>query len=949
MEKEASTGNATTHHARGRHVRLAALLLALGAGAATANTVIVQDAFSLGGFAGDVVGRAPDTVNLPGGQWGCVIESDWGQPFIRGSDSTHWAKNAADLEEHKASIAITLAGYNKGSLRISADVAFSRMDSAEGLGLGFRASVPGEGFQPKVDPTKDFTGLSVNGAGTITLFVNGVAQPDPVTAQAPAGALALDTFYSFSYDVDTASGDVFNIKFNGAHVPDFATAAFTPAATAYAVFLVRQGVYGVVDNFTVTSIAGVVAPTIANAPGSTKLSGTGATLCGTLTGGNAADVSVHWGTAPNALTHVNHLGTLSEGLFSTTVSDLAISTVHYYRCFASNALGTAWAETASSFLSPAQRFTWTGAATNADWHDAANWSPSNGVPDAARETALLPNLGSASANILRLSQPVATLGGLDIAQANGGGWDYTITNGAAGQKLVFDYPDGPACIRLLNSHVSGAIFALPVVLNSDVEISAAEAGGSKAVTFRGPIAGKGRIIAKSARVGLEPLTDTVYDIGFSGPRGGGVLMKRGDKAVTLTGVSDVAFAGGWDGFSAIAGGGELIISGGLVTNKIASGLGVLFGDSGNALVITNGGRLVQAYQGSPVLFNKPGNQVVVAGRGSTWDLRNELINLNVDSNRLVIADGGRLVNAPTRIGWGASFCSASVHDESTVWDVGGPLIIGGGTNSTGNHLSITRGAEVRNTWIWLGGYNMFENAGGSINILLVADGGKLYSGAEDPMHWGSAIGVSGVSGGRVDHNAAFVSGIGSVWDLQGRDLRIGYVTTAGATGAWNSVQAEKGGVLTDVGTLYVGCSKDGGHSASNTLTIGAGGSVSAATLVVGEQIILGTETPASDSNAVMLDGGALRVGEFILHARNDLVPVIGPKGVQAMTVSDKAVFALGSVVRPVAAEGLKPGDYTVLAADRIFNHGLQLDPALGAGEWALQVGRTNVVVRYRKQ
>jgi hypothetical protein len=329
-------------------------------------------------------------------------------------------------------------------------------------------------------------------------------------------------------------------------------------------------------------------------------------------------------------------------------------------------------------------------------------------------------------------------------------------------------------------------------------------------------------------------------------------------------------------------------------------------------------------------------------------LRGELINLNAASNRLVIADGGRIANAPAKIGWWTSSCFASVRGAGAVWDVGGPLSIGGGTNSTGNQLSITRGAEVRNTWVWLGGYNMFENAGGTSNVLRVSEGGKLYSGAEDPMHWGSAIGVSGVSGGRVDHNAAFVTGAGSLWDLLDRDLRIGYVTTAGATGAWNRVQVEKGGVLANVNTLYVGCSKDGGHSASNTLTVAAGGSVSAASLVVGEQIILGTETPASDGNALVLQGGALDVGTFILHARNELAPVIGPKGVKAMTVSDKAVFALGSFVRPVAMEGLEPGDFTVLVAKRIFNHGLQLDPALDPGKWELHVGKTNVVVRHRK-
>jgi T5SS/PEP-CTERM-associated repeat protein len=679
-----------------------------------------------------------------------------------------------------------------------------------------------------------------------------------------------------------------------------------------------------------------MAPTVNNASGATAVVGTSATLNGILTSGNSADIYVYWGTDPDNWSHIEPLGTLPDGMFSKTVSGLPLSTTHYYRCFASNSVGTAWASSTSSFVSAAQSFTWTGSGGNLNWNNAGNWDPNTRFPNLARETVCFSN----GAHSVYLNQSTVTIGGINMTPNHWSDDGYNITTNAPGQSLVFDYGDGPAYIRTLDGRWASSTISAPIVLNNDVEVSTATAGTQYGLLLRGPITGPGKLIAKNAWIGLDPRQDTTYDITFSGTKTSGYLWKRGTKTATLTGTNSIALAGGWDDASgAVIGGGKLVLSGGILTNQTATTRAVLFRDAGNALIVTNGARLVNARGGNNAYFNKAGNEVAVTGEGSLWDLHGDTVYVDASSNRLTVADGGHVMNIQARIGWsGGSYNRVLVTGSSTLWNVGGSLSVG--RNTTSNTLTIANGAVVENAWLWVGGYAYYEDGGGTGNGLVITNGGTLASGRDEGWGWGSCIGVSGVSGGRVDRNYALVTGAGSVWNLINRPLRIGYVTTAGAAGAWNRVWVEAGGALTNVNALYIGCTANGGASSSNELDVAAGGAVSATSVTVGDATSLG--------NTLTLCGGSLKAGALTVSAGNKLSPVIGAGGITAMTVTGTATFPSGSYVSPSAAVNGSPGTYTVLTASSIVNSGLALDPAADASRWSFAIAGGNTLkVTYR--
>jgi autotransporter-associated beta strand protein len=95
------------------------------------------------------------------------------------------------------------------------------------------------------------------------------------------------------------------------------------------------------------------APGVANAPGATNLSAGVAQLRGTLTNG-PADVRLYWGTSDGGTNKGNWANTnlltgAGSGSFSTNVSNLLYGLTYYYRSYASNQWGTAWASATTNF------------------------------------------------------------------------------------------------------------------------------------------------------------------------------------------------------------------------------------------------------------------------------------------------------------------------------------------------------------------------------------------------------------------------------------------------------------------------------------------------------------------------------------------------------------------------------------------------------------------------
>jgi hypothetical protein len=97
-------------------------------------------------------------------------------------------------------------------------------------------------------------------------------------------------------------------------------------------------------------------PAINNTNGASNVMSISATLNGTLTstGGVPTQVSVYWGTNNGGTTfanwgHTNNLGTNSAGLLSADVTGLTPNTTYYYRFFATNIDGSAWAAATTNF------------------------------------------------------------------------------------------------------------------------------------------------------------------------------------------------------------------------------------------------------------------------------------------------------------------------------------------------------------------------------------------------------------------------------------------------------------------------------------------------------------------------------------------------------------------------------------------------------------------------
>ncbi len=97
------------------------------------------------------------------------------------------------------------------------------------------------------------------------------------------------------------------------------------------------------------------APDVKNNPGPVNKVAGEALLQGKLVGGGPADVCIYWGLADGGTTaaswaHKSPLSNLKNGSsFSVPAGNLTYGLPYYYRCFASNARGEAWAPASTSF------------------------------------------------------------------------------------------------------------------------------------------------------------------------------------------------------------------------------------------------------------------------------------------------------------------------------------------------------------------------------------------------------------------------------------------------------------------------------------------------------------------------------------------------------------------------------------------------------------------------
>ncbi len=102
--------------------------------------------------------------------------------------------------------------------------------------------------------------------------------------------------------------------------------------------------------------AQAAAPVVNNTNGASSVMSISATANGTLTstGGVPTQVYVYWGTTNGGTTfgnwgHTNNLGTNPTGVLSLGLTNLTPNRTYYYRFFATNTSGSAWASATTNF------------------------------------------------------------------------------------------------------------------------------------------------------------------------------------------------------------------------------------------------------------------------------------------------------------------------------------------------------------------------------------------------------------------------------------------------------------------------------------------------------------------------------------------------------------------------------------------------------------------------
>jgi hypothetical protein len=101
------------------------------------------------------------------------------------------------------------------------------------------------------NPVTGFTGIRLNATNsTLQVYENGALAGSAVSV----GTLLSGQYYALSYDVDTATGSLSNVMFDGSPVSGLSSTAFTDAATSFVGVLTEEHASGALSSLTVSSV-----------------------------------------------------------------------------------------------------------------------------------------------------------------------------------------------------------------------------------------------------------------------------------------------------------------------------------------------------------------------------------------------------------------------------------------------------------------------------------------------------------------------------------------------------------------------------------------------------------------------------------------------------------------------------------------------------------------------
>jgi T5SS/PEP-CTERM-associated repeat protein len=294
--------------------------------------------------------------------------------------------------------------------------------------------------------------------------------------------------------------------------------------------------------------------------------------------------------------------------------------------------------------------------------------------------------------------------------------------------------------------------------------------------------------------------------------------------------------------------------------------------SANSLVVDDGGRVLEVYGSDEAMvgYNSRYNQVLVKGSNSIWSMPGPMyLGFYGAGNSLVISNGGKVVNATGHVGYDVNSWTNRVRVAglSSVWSNAGPLYIG--ENGRGNSLVISSGGQVAdydgsvgynsitNTVrvtgsgsVWNNATNLWVGNSGSQNSLVIDNGGRVADRT-------GYVGYTYNSG----PNSVLVTDAGSVWSNSGF-LAVGYAAVFNSLVISNAGQAVSGfGYVGYNGVYHSVLVSDSGSvwSNSGSLTVGYSGAYNTLTISNGGQVVnstgyLGYNNSGGHHNSVLATG-----------------------------------------------------------------------------------------------
>lgn len=252
-----------------KNLRLFLITVCVLSGIRSANAAptIISDSFT-GTDGSTLNGRTPDGADLPGRTYSAASENSSGsfaQPVIdtgsgNPSPSARTGFNGATFIDISSTGSYTKPSLLTLGLDLQMNTIANDGGAVRGIGLGFFSPTPAGGG----NADSNFTGLTVRPDGSLHLVKQGVQQLATVAAFA---GFSIDTFYTLTYSVDTSTGSITNVLFNGND--DTATFSggtsagdFTPAVTNltgfYGSTANNAGLFGRVDNYSVSAVGAEV-------------------------------------------------------------------------------------------------------------------------------------------------------------------------------------------------------------------------------------------------------------------------------------------------------------------------------------------------------------------------------------------------------------------------------------------------------------------------------------------------------------------------------------------------------------------------------------------------------------------------------------------------------------------------------------------------------------------